>query len=87
MDGTTYVGITKWFGSKGEAFGYIHGFTHPDGTPGEVFVHYKAILEDNQANPKFRVLPKGRKVTFEISTGYPSASRGSQAIRVRLLPE
>lgn len=80
------IGTVKWFGSRGEAYGYINGFVQADGTPGEIFVHYRRILEDNQENPKFKTLPKGRKVEFEISDGYPSASRGSQAVNVKLLP-
>lgn len=80
------VGKCKWFGSRGEAFGYIDSFTHKDGTPGQVFVHYSRILDDNQANPKFKVLPKGHSVEFELGDGYPNAHHGSQAVNVKLLP-
>lgn len=80
------VGKSKWFGSKGEAFGYIDGFNHEDGSPGQIFVHYSKILDDNQPNPKFKTLPKGRKVEFEVGDGYPNANHGSQAINVKLLP-
>lgn len=80
------VGIVKWFGSKGEAFGYIHKFKHENGEEGEIFVHFRNILEEGQDNPKFKTLPKGRKVEFEVGEGYPSASHGTQAIRVKLLP-
>lgn len=86
MSSQKYVGITKWFGSKGEAFGYIHKFQHLDGSPGEVFVHFRHISEENQENPKFKVLPKGRKVEFELGPGYPNANHGTQAVNVRLLP-
>lgn len=85
--GARIVGNVKWFGSKGEAFGYIDGFTHEDGKAGQVFIHYRHVLEENQDNPKFKVLPKGRKVEFELGEGYPSAAFGSQAINVKLLPE
>lgn len=84
---TRIVGKCKWFGSKGEAYGYIDGFLHADGTPGQIFVHYKAILADNQENIKFRVLPKGRKVEFEIGAGYPTENHGTQALNVKLLIE
>lgn len=81
------IGKTKWFSSKGEAYGFIDSFLHEDGKPGQVYVHYKSILEDNQENPKFRLLPKGRMVEFEIGTGYPSEKAGTQALNVKLLPE
>jgi cold shock CspA family protein len=81
-----FKGVVKWFGSKGEAFGYIHKFNHVNGVPGEIFVHYKNILPENQENPKFKVLPKGRWVEFEIGSGFPSAAQGTQAINVKLLP-
>jgi len=85
MDEQRYVGVCKWFGSKGEAFGYIHGFKAPDGTDGEIFIHFKHISLENQDNPKFRVLKKGAKVEFSIGPGYPSEKHGTQALNVVLL--
>lgn len=84
MDSQVYVGVCKWFGSKGEAFGYIHRFVHPNGQEGEVFVHFRQLLEDGQENPKFKVLKKGQKVSFEIGPGFP-AGKGTQAYKVRVL--
>lgn len=82
MDLQIYEGIVKWFGSRGEAFGYIHKFRHMDGTEGECFVHYKNISSDNQENPKFKTLKKGEKVQFTIGPGYPNANYGTQAVNV-----
>jgi cold shock CspA family protein len=79
-----FVGVTKWFGSKGEAYGYIHRFLHADGKDGEIFVHFKQLLEEGQENPKFKVLKKGQKVSFEIGPGFP-AGKGTQAYKVRVL--
>ena len=87
MDETRYTGECKWFGSKGEAYGYIHKFKAPDGTDGEIFVHFKNISPDNQENPKFRILRKGAKVQFTIGSGYPSERHGTQALNVVLLKE
>ncbi len=78
-------GKVKWFGSKGEAYGYIDGFKHEDGEDGQVFVHYKAILSDNQENPKFRTLVVGQKVEFEIGPAFPSDRNGTQALKVKVI--
>jgi cold shock CspA family protein len=85
--GDRIKGKVKWYGSKGEAIGFIHRFKHADGTPGEVMVHYRNILPENQDNPKFRTLPKGGDVEFEVGPGYPNANHGTQAIKVILLKE
>ncbi len=85
--GIKYVGTTKWFSSKGEAYGYLFGFNHEDGTPGEIFVHYKALLEAGQENPKYRLLKKGDKVSFEIGPGHGVAKSGTQALNVSLVKE
>ncbi len=79
------VGKVKWFGSKGEAYGYIDGFKFEDGQEGQVFVHYKAILPDNQENPKFRTLVVGQKVEFEIGPAFPSDRAGTQALKVKVI--
>jgi cold shock CspA family protein len=82
-----FDGIVKWFGSKGEAFGYIHRFKQADGQSGEIFVHFRNISPENQENPKFKVLKKGDRVQFSIGPGYPNANHGTQAINVVLLKE
>jgi cold shock CspA family protein len=71
-------GIVSWFSSKGQSFGYI---LKDDG--GQVFVHYKNILEEGQADKNFRKLEKGQRVEFEIAPGHFCA--GTQAVKVRVI--
>jgi cold shock CspA family protein len=82
MESKRYFGITKWFSSKGEAYGFINGFLHEDGSKGEILIHYKNISEENQANPKYRILVKGDRVSFEVGPGYPSEKNGTQAVKL-----
>lgn len=71
-------GVVAWFSSKGQSFGYI---TRNDGT--QVFVHYKNILEEGQADKHFRKLEPGQVVEFEIAPGHFCA--GTQAVKVRVI--
>jgi len=70
-------GTVKWFSTKGEAYGYI---TKDDG--GEVFVHYKALLDEGQENPRFKCLKPGQRVSFEIIDGH--LGKGTQAVNVKI---
>lgn len=71
-------GICKWFGSSGQAFGYI---TKSDG--GEVYVHYSNIRKVNLRDPKFRDMKKGDKVEFVVMAGY--RNDGTQAGEVEII--
>ncbi len=70
-------GVVKWFGSKGQSWGYIITDEGP-----EIFVHFKSILPDNQENPKFRTLNPGQRVSFEVASGYYMP--GTQAVNVKV---
>lgn len=73
-------GIVEWFGTKGEAYGYLMG---DDGV--ECYVHYKNILADNQENPRFRTLKPGQRVEFEVGTGHYTPEGGTQALKVKVV--
>ena len=75
---TILYGKVKWFSTKGQPWGYIQ---KDEG--GEVFVHYKNILPDNQSNPEFRTLAKDQRVEYKIAPGH--FNDGTQAIEVRVL--
>ncbi len=51
------TGIIKWFNNK-KGFGFI---TDPEGTTGDIFVHYSEIRGDG-----FKTLEEGDRVEFEI---------------------
>ena len=72
-----FTGEVKWFSTKGEAYGYI---TYENG---EVFVHYKGLLDEGQENPRFKCLKPGQKVRFEVIEGH--LGKGTQAINVVVL--
>ena len=71
-------GVCKWFGSSGQAYGYI---TYHDGS--EVYVHYSQIKRKNLRDPKFRDMRKGDTVQFVIKEGYHND--GTQAIEVEII--
>lgn len=73
-------GIVSWFSSKGQSYGFIQ---KDEG--GQVFVHYKSLLEDGQADKSFKKLEAGQRVEFEIAPGHFCA--GTQAVKVRIISD
>ena len=55
------TGVVKWFNSRK---GY--GFITPDEGENDVFVHYSAIVVDNN---EFAVINEGDKVSFDVNQG------------------
>lgn len=72
------TGTVKWFASKQQSFGFI---LRDDG--GEIFVHYRGISEEGQADKKYKVLQPGQRVEFEIAPGH--FCDGTQAINVKVI--
>jgi CspA family cold shock protein len=72
------LGTVKWFGSKGQAYGYI---SRADG--GEIFVHYRGILEEGQQDPKYKTLIAGQAVEFDEAPGHFCS--GTQALNVKII--
>lgn len=71
-------GIVKWFSSKAQSFGFI---TRDDGP--DVFVHYRGLAEEGQADPKYKMLVPGQRVSFELAPGHYCA--GTQAVNVKVV--
>tara|TARA_R100001244_G_C5135450_1_gene126764 strand:+ start:560 stop:835 length:276 start_codon:yes stop_codon:yes gene_type:complete len=72
------TGTCKWFGSSGQAYGYI---TYHEGS--EIYVHYTQIKRKNLRDPKFRDMKKNDTVEFVISPGYHND--GTQAVEVEII--
>ena len=69
-------GVVKWFdGARG------YGFIKPDEGDGDVFVHFKAIKGQSQANR--RNLAKGDCVSFEVE----ETAKGRAAVDVEIHDE
>lgn len=62
------TGIVKWF-SKVKGFGFIA----PDGTQGDIFVHYSAIASEG-----YRNLDEGQRVEFSVE----QTAKGPTALNV-----
>lgn len=65
------TGTVKWFNDE-KGFGFIT----PDDGGQDLFVHFKAILDDG-----FKSLKEGQKVEFVVEQGL----KGSQAANVRVI--
>lgn len=75
---SVYTGVVKWFASKQQSFGFI---TRDDG--GEVFVHFRALTDEGQADPRYKTLVPGQRVVFEIGPGH--FCDGTQALNVKVV--
>ena len=71
------TGVVEWFASKGQSWGSINY-----GSNCRCFVHYKNLLADKQADPKYLVLKAGQLVSFEIGPG--RFNLGTQALNVKI---
>jgi CspA family cold shock protein len=66
------TGVVKWF-SQMKGFGFIA----PDGSEGDIFVHYSAI--DGQGH---RNLQEGQRVEFNVE----QTAKGPTALNVVIVP-
>ena len=73
-----YEGKVKWFGTNGESYGFL------DYEEGQIYVHFKALTDKGQRDPKYKEVRKGDTVRFKKADGH-GENAGTQAVEVEIV--